>query len=66
MYQNPLTRPINERGEIMIDPTIVRRVSAWLLIAALAVGCDDDDPSGPELFTDIGDWNTERAGAGPG
>lgn len=54
MYQNPLTRPINERGEIMIDPTIVRRVSAWLLIAALAVGCDDDDPSGPEPFTDIG------------
>ncbi len=54
MYQNPLTKPIIERGEIMIDPTIVRRVSAWLLISALAVGCDDDDPSGPEPFPDIG------------
>ncbi len=38
----------------MIDPAAVRRVSACLLISALAVGCGDDDPTGPVSFIDIG------------
>ena len=37
----------------MIDPTFVRRVSACLLISALAMGCNDD-PAGPESIPDIG------------
>ena len=36
----------------MIDPAVVRRISACLLISALAVGCGDD-PSGPESISDI-------------
>ena len=37
----------------MTDLTFTRRVSALLLISALAVSCGDEDPAGPETFTDI-------------